>query len=398
LGLQLTAAHPVRIVLDPGESSIIYNNSGAVVYYGTTQWVSPTVNLGSITAGSSATVTTSVFIISASLSDVAWSDPALPASGGTSLPTRVVTLPGGSLTAGTTDGELAEVRIGAWPNQHVERFVWDATNSKWIGQAKTVLTQDDTHGMNLDHKALADLRDWSRVTAPLPYDRLFNITTGTQTANAATINVASTTSYRGGAFPTSGQLRILDNIIAYTGTTGTTFTGCSLVVTGKAGAGGTIPVGTNVLGQGASIGGYGLVTAPVIEVATMWTAGFRLQEHLTSFLCGAAGSPSPVMQLAPYWWQYDSTDGRINPDLTVPPTGSVGRGVTIASDASVVNNPKTAGPERAFKWTESGWLDWSAGTPTKKYLQPVLFAKMVDVTATDTGECCDTALRVRWVK
>jgi hypothetical protein len=324
---------------------------------------------------------------------------ALITSGGSggSAP-RIIVLPGGTLTAGTFDGEEAEVRVGTMPNQHKERFVWDATAVKWIGLPKTVVTQDDTHGMNLDHKALADLRDWSRITAPLPYDRLFNITTGSQAANAATINVASTTSYRGGNFPSSGQIRILDNVIAYTGTTATSFTGCSLVVTGKAGAAGTIPAGTNVLGQAASIGGYGFTTAPLVEAAAMWTAGFRLQEHLTSFICGAAGNPSPVMQLAPYWWQYDSGDGRINPDLNVPPTGSLGRGNLVASDASVVAATKTAGPERAFKWAESGWLDWAAGPPTKKYLQPVMFAKMVDVTATDTGECCDTALRVRWVK
>jgi hypothetical protein len=224
------------------------------------------------------------------------------------------------------------------------------------------------------------------MTGPTP------TSTAPQSATASTLNVAinPAVGFRM-PFANSGRVQILDNIINYTGLTSTSFTGCSLF----AGSGGTLPDRCNVVGP--ATGGHGLVSAALTSVGALWTAGFRLQEHLTSFLTG--GEDLKAMTIAPYWYQYDSADGQIEPDV-VPPVGGLGFSHTLVSPAYAVQGQSAfqAKPsERAFYWHETGWQTWSAsGTPSKEYLIPRLYGKMA-AGAVDSGEICDTCLRMRWV-
>lgn len=76
--MQLTPAHPVRIVVDTGETTSIYNYGPGVVYYDDTLDVSSTLNIGVIAAGSSVSVSTSMYVIaSIQGADVVWDEPAL---------------------------------------------------------------------------------------------------------------------------------------------------------------------------------------------------------------------------------------------------------------------------------------------------------------------------------
>lgn len=87
MSVQLTSDHSIRLVLDPGESSTIYNLGPAIAYVGTGYSVSPTSFSTTIAAGATLTVTASVYLIAGPTpTTVDWSEPALPAptGGGTS--------------------------------------------------------------------------------------------------------------------------------------------------------------------------------------------------------------------------------------------------------------------------------------------------------------------------
>lgn len=311
---------------------------------------------------------------------------------------------GGTLVAATlaglgagpfNDGQLAIIRIGAWPNIHEEFIKYDAALGKWLGDPITLLTQSDTWAMDLGDKKGTDLLLFGLVKNAIPYGKAYTKLNGTQNANAATINVLAR--YSGGpAFAATGTILIRDNIITYTGITGAqtgnfSFTGCVL----QSGSGGAIPDTVDVT-QGFP-GGFGMVSSPLPFAAELWAAGLRLQEKMSSFMNGSpeAGG-NKALTIAPYWYQYNAGDGYASP--VTPPNGGLG------FSASVVGSVDPGGPwtaERPFTWAENAWADWAGAgdagkVPAKRFLLPRIYGKMA-AGSIDTGECLDTTLRVRWV-
>lgn len=294
------------------------------------------------------------------------------------------------LGVGSYDGQPGILRIGTWPNLHEELLKWNSGLNKWVGDSFNVLTQSDTWAMDLGNRSGAQLVDWSLVTNPIPYSRHYTSLNGAQAANSATIN-ANARYANAGDFAASGTILIRDNIINYTGISGTqsapfSFTGCTLA----SGSGGTIPTGVDIV-QGFP-GGYGIQAVAVQYATELWSAGLRLQEKLLSFMNGSpeAGG-GKALAIAPYWYEYSSGDAQIPPAL--PLTGGIGLSASLTG-TTAPNGNKAA--ERQFTWAENPWSDWAAGTPTKRYLYARLAGKMASAS-TDTGECLDTTLRMRWI-
>lgn len=47
------------------------------------------------------------------------------------------------LSSGDYDGQPGELRVGTWPDQAVMRFTWNATASKWVGEAIPLVAMMD---------------------------------------------------------------------------------------------------------------------------------------------------------------------------------------------------------------------------------------------------------------
>jgi hypothetical protein len=98
-----------------------------------------------------------------------------------------------------------------------------------------------------------------------------------------------------------------------------------------------------------------------------------------------------VLEIAPYWIQYDDLDGSIAP--ADPPTGGIGFSTSLFSGTTLT----TAKPqERPFFMRANDWGDFPALSWTKRYLLPHLYGRMAS-GALDTGQILDTKLHVRWV-
>lgn len=316
--------------------------------------------------------------------------------GGSGAPVPVVV--GNSRAAlgdGETDGALGLIRIGTWPNVHEALFAWNEAEEMWVGEQMVNVTQLDTLAMDLGNRSGAALLDWSLVNNPIPYNRAYTSLSATENVSSdATLSVVNAAGEaHGQPFPSSGTLYIRDNVISYTGKTGTTFTGCALV----SGSGGSIPASVDVVALLAS--GWGMVCSPILFAAEMWAAGFQLQEKLTALMNGspAEGVADKALTIAPYWYEFNDGDG-----LPLPGTGtpSGGLGLSASLTGTTEDNGAKA-DERAFTWAENDWGDWdSAGnsgkTITKRYLLPRIFGKMAS-GAIDTGEVLDTKLVTRWV-
>lgn len=294
-----------------------------------------------------------------------------------------------ALGAGAFDGQEALITLGAWPNLHVIRLFWNLAAGVWIGAEKTVLTQNDTTAMDLGNRSGAQLLDWSELAYSIPYAKSYaqltaapDLSSAAFTGGTGVLTVDSTLSPHTDPFAPSGTLRIRDNVITYTGKTGTTFTGC----TRTSGSGGVIPVSVDVV-QGAP-GGWGMVPETVGFAAEGYAAGFRLQESLIALTNAAPGGKR--ISVAPYWRQAAVGDG-VSP-VPVPPAGGLGLGAIMVSGVAD-GGAKT--DERSFFETENGWTDLPFA-PTKRYLTPTVVAKM-EAGAIDTGEVLDAMLRVRWV-
>lgn len=311
---------------------------------------------------------------------------------------------GASTVVGTTLAELGSggngilfglLRLGTWPNTHDELFFWhDGPPGKWVGEEHVVVTQSDTHAMDLGNRKAADLTQYSRIDNAIPYGKAFtmlngaqNLSTGAFSGGTGVLTVVSSAGMGGGrpTFPAAGTLYIRDNAITYTGKTPTTFTGCTLV----SGSGGTIPDATDVVSGG--VGGWGFTISPLMFVSDLWAAGFRLQEQAVA-LMNAAPDGTHQLTVAPYWYEFNDGDG-LSVAAAVPPTGGIGVSaplVSIADGGGVKNG------ERTFFKKENPWTDWAAGIPTKRYMLPMMIGKMA-AGSTDTGEVLDLKLTMRWV-
>jgi hypothetical protein len=297
---------------------------------------------------------------------------------------------------GSTDGEPAILRVGTWPNITDLPLKWDAANSRWVSEEFVLITQQDSWAMDLGNRKGTDLVQWSAVENAVPFGKAFSLLTAATDLSAAAfsggtgvVNVEDTTSPH--SFPFAGAggsggagfLQIRDNFISYTGKTGTTFTGCTLLQ----GSGGVIPIGEYAT-QGYP-GGWGLVVDVLNNVDLLWAAGMHIQERLNSLMNHGPGNK--VMQIAPYWMQYDPGDGT-SALMTIPPSGGIGVGAALASTQGEAVGWNQ---ERTFYLTPNEFSDWALPAPTKRFLVPRLVGKMA-AGAVSSGEILDTKLAVRW--
>lgn len=309
------------------------------------------------------------------------------------------------LGVGAGDGAPGALRVGAWPNKYLERLNWDAAEGRWVGEEHDVVTQGDVWAMDLRDKSGAQLVDWAPLVEAVPYGGSMAILNGAHDLSAAAfgngtgvVKVNSIHPPAGHAerpfVEPSGNVRIRDNYIAYTGVAtdapggGPRFTGCTRL----AGSGGVMPGGI-IVSQGRP-GGFGWVVSPVMFAAELYAAGLRLQEKLLSQMNGSPEAAPPgtkALSLAPYWLQYNDGDGSIS--AAAPPSGGIGLGAVLVGTTDP--NGVIEG-ERSFTLADNGWSDWALGPITKRYLVPKMYGKM-SAGAIDTGQCLDTVLRVRWV-
>jgi hypothetical protein len=309
----------------------------------------------------------------------------------------------------TIDGRHGIIRLGTSPNVYEEHFFWDLAHTKWVGTEKVIVTQQDNWAMDLGDRNATDLLNWSAIQNAVPYGKAFAIIQGALNLSASNfdpathtgvITVDDTTSPHshaftdsggaGGSPPQSNYLFVRDNIIAYTGRTSTTFTGCQVVQ----GPRGTIPT-KEYITQGF-VGGWGFVVEPIHNAAALFAAGFQLQERLTC-LCNSSFFISPAtekkLNVAPYWYQYDPGDGQLPPQRQVPPSGGLGVSAILQSPSG--SSPGAPGAERSFYVTMNSWSDWPLADPTKFSLIPMMVGKM-EASGVYSGSILDTKLTVRW--
>lgn len=315
--------------------------------------------------------------------------------GGGSTPPTVATTAAG-LGAGSADGAIGIIRLGTWPDVHEEFFTWRASDSKWVGEEKVVLTQNDRWSLDLGNYAESALTAWNWFSNPNPnssnsYVRLngsHNFGSAAFAGGTGVITVKTQTGFDTSTFTATGTVRCRDNRVTYTGKTATTFTGCTL----SFGGGSTATDNADVVQD--AVGGFGTTSSPIMFVGAMFTAGFNLQERMVALMNASpqtGASPGIKMEAAPYWVQYNNGDGSVA--ITNPPTAGVGLGALLVSTTDIgVAKPA----ERPFSWVENGWTDFAAGTVTKRYLVPRLYGRMQS-GATDTGQILDCTLRVRWI-
>ncbi len=291
------------------------------------------------------------------------------------------------------NGQMGILRLGTWPNLHELYLTYNTTTSKWVSDETVLTTQSDSWAMDLGNRSGTNLLDWSLVVNVIPYGKVHTVLNGSHdlstaafTGGTGVLTVSSTTSPKNEVFASSGTVLIRDNVISYTGTTATTFTGC----TATAGTRGTIPSTVDVV-QGYT-GGFGMVASTLPFVTETWAAGFRLQERLTALMNAAPNPGVQLLSVAPYWIEYDSGDG-IGP-IPIPVAGGLGLSAVLTSEADPGGAGKDA--ERSFSWAENPWTDITQFTPTKRYLTPRIAGRMA-AGAIDTGEVLDLRLGVRWV-
>src|SRR3954470_173693 len=68
------------------------------------------------------------------------------------------------LGSGSYDGHVGIIRIGTWPDQRDEQFIWSSSSSKWIGTREyVVLSALDAWAMDWSRSPLGLVRNkWAR--------------------------------------------------------------------------------------------------------------------------------------------------------------------------------------------------------------------------------------------
>lgn len=303
-------------------------------------------------------------------------------------------------TGAKPDGTLGAIKVGAWPNEHMELLEWDATAAKWIGEQQEIITQGDVWAMDLRDKSGVQLVAYAPCIEAVPFGSAMAILNGAHNLAAAAFNPGTatgvitvdslTTAGHGIPFLPAGNIRIRDNIIVYAALAGDTqFTGCKVM----AGSRENIP--DNLVVSQGHPGGFGFVVSPIVFAGELYAAGLRLQEKMFSHMNGSTegGGGTKALSLAPYWYQYNDGDGAPG-TFAAPPAGGLGTSTPLVgtTEAGGVDN----NGERNFFMHENDWSDFPAFVLTKRYLVPKMYGKMT-AGAIDTGECLDTVLRTRWV-
>lgn len=327
-------------------------------------------------------------------------------SGGTGVAVRAGSTIAAINAAGPkSDGDMAILRVGVHPNVEEVVLHWNSSASRWISDEVVLITQQDNWAMDLGNKNATSLLDWSKIDNPVPYGRAYARLTGAHDLTAAAftpgtatgvITVNDTTSPHSYPFSNTGgsgagnYLHLRDMIISYTGRTATTFTGCAVVEGPR-----SVVPDQEYIAQGYS-SGWGFVTTPLNFVDQLFTAGLSLQERFTAM--GASGFffgavPEVRMQTAPYWYQFNQSDGQPPPQREIPPTGGMGVSAVWRTLAGTGGGAPT--DERNFYVTLNNWSDWPLVAPTKHSLLPVLVGKM-EAGGVYSGCVLDAKLSVRW--
>jgi hypothetical protein len=251
--------------------------------------------------------------------------------------------------------------------------------------------------MDLSDRALSAIQNvWCRIDNPLPYGKGRASLRSAVTLPNATIPLSDAVSL---GLDSSGQIRIRDQIVTYTGKDNGTHD-----LTGASGGVGTFAAGTIITQVGDNVGGWGIDCAPLDRVGEMWNEGYRLQEQVNAWLNG--GRDMVSMSVAPYYFNSD-----LNEDWTLAPawqagapSGGLGLGRILTGPADpklpsgVANTNANRTAERDFEFTTSGgWQPWSTTAPGKRVLSAVLYGKMDSGTAEDNGEVYGYTLKLRWV-
>lgn len=320
------------------------------------------------------------------------------------LAPKVCYLDGSPSTLGTgaADGQLGLVRIGTGSDEFEMQMRWRASSSRWESQAITIVTTNDAWAVDGINQQPADFKNqWYRpIHGVAWYDTGVKAVLATDYTGGSSLTVKQVT---GGSFSPSGSLMVRGWIIAYTGLTdngdGTwTFTGCtggSGSVTLKANYVPVIPSEGNNVGDA---GGWGIRTTPIERAGELWAGGLRLQERVASvYLSGS--QDNQAMDTALYFYQYATSDLFANPVPWDPPSGGLGFGHVVTSQALP---GATAAPtssriaERGMDIFKTDWIDWAASSPTKRWVVPILYHRM-PLAAEDTGEEYGRTHQVRWI-
>lgn len=319
------------------------------------------------------------------------------------------------LGVGSYDGHIGICRIGAWPDTHQEEFIWSASASKWIGTKEyVVLSALDAWAMDWSRTPLAMLKSakWCRPTGGVSWEIL-----GPRAELAADVTFpAATISFQGdgaqGALPAAGKVLVRDVLVTYTGITGTAFagtlTGCTVdsSYNGQTLPAQYTPIMPYNAFNGGDQGGWGTAVVMLDRVGELWAAGFRLEERLDGFFNGTPDLTD--VDYAPWYLNVDlgqdlaaasNYPGIFQTADTVP--NLVGPGVMVTSsayDMGGYNKPGNhhAYAERGFERKTTPWTPWSAAAPTKRCLQPILYARH-RAAVKGNGETYSLNLTLRWV-
>jgi hypothetical protein len=311
-------------------------------------------------------------------------------------------------TLGDYDTQPGVMRIGAGADTHEEEFRWNAAEGRWIGLERVVLTTTDSWAMDLSRCPIVRFANaWAKFSGGVGWQAK-GPRTGLRSAvtlPTGTINIADPS---GGALASSGQVLIRDQLVTFGGVVTTPgamqLTGCS-GGTGSFPADLTpvIPWSSGAIG-GGDPGGWGTTVTPLDRVSDLWTAGFRLEERANAWLNGSCDLFA--MEVAPFFFNYNLDESMGSNALyafpNLPPVaGMLGPGLKLtgpAYDMAGFDPPgeQSVQIERGFEMRHASWTAWTAGTPTKRFLSPVLYGRMPS-GAQDNGQVYGWTHRMRWV-
>lgn len=330
-------------------------------------------------------------------------------------PPKVATTLAG-LGVGSYDGHNGVVKIGTYPDKHIEKFIWDTAEGMWIGEREyVVLSALDAWAMDYSRSPLALLRNkWARPSGGVGWQIV-----GPRAQLTADVTLPQTDipfhagSDLFGNFDAAGQFLLRDALVTYTGITYSagetigTFNGC----TNASDNDGRffdlqhtpiIPFSANA---GGDEGGWGTASMHLDRVGDLYDAGFTLEERLDGNFNGT--TDLTAVQFAPFYLNIDLGED-IGTASNYPSMfksadeipNLIGPGVTITSPAYDLGGYSQPGShnareERGFERRTSDWTPWAAAAPAKRTLIPMIYAKH-NVATKSSGETYSLNLMLRW--
>lgn len=294
------------------------------------------------------------------------------------------------LGAGTYDGQPGIIRLGS--DFYEEEFTWNASAGRWIGtRTHELISQIDTWGMDLSDYPLESIRQsWCRLRNAIPYGK-------SKAALTADFVIGTDTSMAVdnlGNFTASGQVFSRGRTWSYSGRSASSgagnLTGLSLISGTNSG---TLPGGDTIVWQlPGDVGGWGSVVRYLDHAGEMYAGGFELEERLKIHLNGS--HDDVAMTVGVYYFNFNAGEDIAELGSVASPSGGLGFGITKTGPPDDLQTGRAG--ERPFQIGNAGWTLLAAGTPTKRFLIPMLFAKMESSTAKDNGEEYGAVLEARW--